>query len=230
MGFIQQLFSQARQTLSNISGVVKNLIARWREHQRLLEQREDYLRWVQEQEIEYRPDKVDVTLARQCKEFLWEIFPDGIASKVEQMTDEEILNLFEQMTKDAASIMGVELQDIDLYSNSKRPQCYYCGYYNWQSQAFHLNAAFLLSHQVELIEEQIYTIFHELKHARQWEAVNGEKDFGYSQETIQRWAENFKYYIPGDENDEAYRKQPVENDAYGFESILKGERQFETLL
>jgi len=30
-------------------------------------------------------------------------------------------------------------------------------------------------------------------------------------------------------SDELYRKQPVEFDAFGFETILKGERQFEVI-
>jgi hypothetical protein len=76
-----------------------------------------------------------------------------------------------------------------------------------------------------LIEEQIYTIFHELKHARQWAAVLGEKDYGYSDELLQKWGENMQNYIPPYESDEAYRKQPMELDTFGFESILKGERE-----
>lgn len=208
--------------LKNITNAVMSRINAWRERRR-------YIIGLCDQQIEYRPDKVDVALARECKEYLWEMFPNGIGAKVEQMTDEEILALFHQIIKDAESIMGLKLDNIDLYTSAEWPLGYYCGYYNHQDNSLHINAAFLLSGNVSLIEEQVYTIFHELKHARQWAAVVGDIDFGYSQETLQQWAESFQMYIPSSENDEAYRKQAVELDAYGFETILKGERQFETL-
>lgn len=207
---------------------VTNRIAVWRERRRYHEQISEYLEQIQELDNKYRPEKPDVIVAQQCRDYLSETFPNGIKEKVGQMSQEELMELFKDIESNAESLLGVHVDVVDFYTSEEQPICGYCGYYSQSDNSLHVNAALLLSGNVDLIEEQVYTIFHELKHARQWAAVMGTADYGYSDELLRSWAENMQSYIPPYEGDEVYRKQPLELDTFGFESILKGEKQFET--
>ena len=205
----------------------------WREKREYIQQNSGYIEQLEKMDAEYRPEKPDVEMALRCKEYLSQVFPNGINERTQNMSKEELLSLFESMITDAQQLMDVNVGTVDFYSTDEPPTCGYCGYYSHSDRSLHINVAFILSGESKLIEEQVFTIFHELKHARQWAAVegrlNGAKDYGYSDEQIRIWAENFNHYIPTCISDELYRKQPVEFDAFGFETILKGERQFEVI-
>lgn len=204
----------------------------WREKREYIQQCIGYAEQLEKMDAEYRPEKPDIELALRCKEYLSKVFPNGINERTQNMPKEELLSLFESMITDAQQLMDVSVE-VDFYSTEEPPTCYYCGYYNHSDKILHINAAFILSGESKLVEEQVFTIFHELKHARQWAAIegklNGDKDYGYSDEQIMIWAENYNHYIPTSISDELYRKQPVEFDAFGFETTLKGERQFEVI-
>lgn len=212
---------------------VAERVGHWRWKRKYVEQNSEYIAQLKQMDAQYHPEKPDVEVALKCKEYLFDFFPNGINEKIQNMSPEELLELFKQIEKDAEQILDVQIDNVDYYSTSEQPACGYCGFYNRTDNSFHINAAFILSGQPELIEEQVYTIFHELKHARQWAAIEGklkgDKDYGYSDEQIRIWAENLKHYIPIFVSDELYRKQPVEMDAFGFELIIKGERQFEVI-
>ncbi len=205
----------------------------WRRKRKYIQQNSVYMEQLEKMDAEYHPERPDVKLALRCKEYLSQEFPYGIKERTENMSREELSNLFEKMVEDARQMMDVNLDTVDFYTSDEAPACDYCGYYSHSDRSLHINAALILSGKPQLIEEQVYTIFHELKHARQWAAVEGKlndvKDYGYSDEQIRIWAENFDHYIPISVSDELYRKQPVESDAFGFETILKGERQFEII-
>ena len=102
-----------------------------------------------------------------------------------------------------------------------------CGGYRHRDNSLRLNLAMIVSDEPELFREQVSTIFHELVHARQHEAVfalaNGKpyEEYGYSVEDLQVMANNFLNYITPGENYEAYTKQPVEAEAYWFEEQIK---------
>lgn len=184
-------------------------------------------------DVKYRPEKPDVELALRCKEYLSGIFPNGIREKTQYMSKEELLNLFLQVEKDAEEIMDVSVNALDFYATDKPPENGYYGYYRRVDKSVHLNAACILSGDPQIVEKMIYTIFHELKHARQWDAMSGylnkTKDYGYSEKQIRGWLENAANYIPSYVCDELYRKQPLENDAFGFESVVRGIRKFEAI-
>jgi hypothetical protein len=186
-------------------------------------QNQEYFDQVRAMDSEYKPENVDIDLALRSKEYLDTLFPDGIKCKVENMSEEELLELFKSIEKEAETLMDVHIDNVDFYSTEKVPECYYYGSYSHDDNTFHINLAFINSGNPELIQEQVFTIFHELKHARQWAAILGEKDYGYSEAQLIQWAENFQHYIPSVIDDELYRKQPLERDSFGFESILKGE-------
>lgn len=205
----------------------------WREKRKYIQQNSGYVEQLERMDAEYHPEKVDVEMALKCKEYLRQVFPGGINERTQNMSKEELASLFEEMAKDAQQLMDVNVDKVDFYATEELPDCNYCGYYRHSDKSLHINASLILSGEPSLIEEQVYTIFHELKHARQWAAVEGKlsglKDYGYSDEQIGMWAENYSHYIPISVSDELYRKQPVELDAFGFEAILKGERQFEVI-
>lgn len=202
-------------------------------HESVEQQQEDYATRLGRMSVKYRPEKPDVELALRCKEYLSGVFPNGVSEKVQGMSKEELLNLFLQVEKDAEEIMDVSISDLDFYTTDDPPENGYYGYYSSADKSVHLNAVFILSGDPRLVEELIYTIFHELKHARQWDAMDGylnkTKDYGYSEKQVKVWMENGANYIYPCVSDELYRKQPLENDAYGFASVVRGIRKFEAI-
>lgn len=205
----------------------------WREKRKFIQENHEFIEQLEKMDAKYHPEKPDVEMALRCKEYLSQVFPNGISERTQNMSKEELLNLFESIVSDAQNLMEINVATIDFYTTEEAPACGYCGYYSHSDCSLHINAAFILSGEPALIEEQVFTIFHELKHARQWAAIegklNGNIDYGYSDEQLRIWAENFSHYVPTFVSDELYRKQPVEFDAFGFESILKGDKQFEVI-
>lgn len=201
----------------------------WRERRKYIEEHQEYIDQLEKMDGLYKPESIDVELANRCREYLFTVFPYGIREKIQGMSQEELIEFFKQVEKDAEEIMDVRVDNVNFYATDEEPECRYCGCYNHDSNSLNINAAFILRGGPELVEEQIYTIFHELKHARQWAAVLKEKDYGYSDAQLEAWGENMLNYIPTFVSDELYRKQPLEVDTFGFESILKGERKLETV-
>lgn len=201
----------------------------WRERRKYIEEHQEYIDQLEKMDGLYKPESIDVELANRCREYLSTVFPNGIKEKIQGMSQEELIEFFKQVEKDAEEIMDVHVDNVNFYATDEEPECGYCGYYSHDGNSLNVNAAFILRGGPELVEEQIYTIFHELKHARQWAAVLKEKDYGYSDAQLESWGENMLNYIPTFVSDELYRKQPLEVDTFGFESILKGERKLETI-
>ena len=203
------------------------------ESERIDQQQDDYATRLEQMDVKYRPEKPDVELALRCKEYLSGIFPNGIREKTQYMFKEELLNLFLQVEKDAEEIMDVSVNALDFYTTDKPPENGYYGYYSSVDKSVHLNAVYILSGNPQIVEEMIYTIFHELKHARQWDAMDGylnkTKDYGYSEKQIRDWLEDAANDIPPHISDELYRKQPLENDTFGFTSVVRGIRKFEAI-
>ena len=102
------------------------------------------------------------------------------------------------------------------------------GSYNWGEHKLELNLALITCGDPDLFMEVCGTVFHELVHARQYQAVQtlmaGEsvEKFGYTTEYVRLLADNFDHYIRPEENYEAYTKQPIEAEAFWFkEQILQ---------
>ena len=203
-----------------ISWVVER-ISCWSERRQNAEVNPEYLAQVQAMDAQYKPEPPDVELADKCGAYLAEKFPGGIEAAIQNMSGEDLLELFKQIESDAEQLMGIGIDIVDIYESETPPTNCYMGYYDHSDNSIHLNKMFILSGNVQLVKEQISTIFHELKHARQWkaleDAIEGQNTFGYSENQLVAWAENFMHYIPSSVDDELYRKQPVELDTFGFE-------------
>lgn len=222
--------------LDKLKLILKRIFGRTQEFEEKFEQlseKEEYIEQLKQCDLKYHPEFVDVKLALECKEYLAKVFPYGIRETVQNLSNQELLELFKNIEKDAEKIMDVHIDMVDFYSTLEEPNATYGGYYCFGDRSIHINTAYIYSGDPLQIEWQIYAIFHELKHARQHEAVNGAiygtKDYGYSHELLQSWYENIYIYVNPEESDELYRKQPLEADSYGFTSIISSERQFEML-
>jgi len=193
----------------------------WRQRRQFLEDHKEYIEQLEAFDCNYTPETVDRECAGKCSEYLKSLFPSGIKSGVSNMSKEELSELFPKLFNDIKEILDVDIDTFDFYSGAEPPENYYCGYYSYEDNSLHVNADLILDSTPELVEEQIYTMFHEMKHARQWQAISGDKYYGYSDEQLLAWAEDFRNYIPSPVSDELYRKQPVEMDSFGFESLIK---------
>lgn len=205
----------------------------WRKRREFVLNNKEYIDQLAKSDAQYRPEEPDIEAALRCREYLAEVFPDGISEKLRDMSKEEVAELFREIVAKGQEIMDVELENVDFYSTEEPPACDYSGYYRHFDKSLHINMEFVFSGDPKLMEAQVYTIFHELKHARQWAAIKGwycgSKDYGYSNEQIRIWAENLQHYIPNWVSDELYRKQPVEDDAYGYVRLIRKSRQFGVL-
>ena len=70
------------------------------------------------------------------------------------------------------------------------------------------------------------TIFHEGRHAYQYETIN--KKLPWYAFRAKKWRKNWEGYIPSNENSVAYNNQAVEQDAqkYAFKQMLKLNRKY----
>lgn len=174
----------------------------------------------------YVPTKPDQKIAEESKEFLDRKFRRGIRETMRNQTPEERIQTIKEVVKEASRILDVDVDKVDFYQlDSEMGKT--CGYFNREENSLNLNAYMITCDRMDLVEEQVYTVFHELIHARQWTAVTGKKDYGYTSETILEWANNFVNYVPPTVSDEMYRRQPLERDAFGFEALIKGEYTIE---
>lgn len=170
----------------------------------------------------YVPSPPDQKIATESKEYLDRKFRIGIKETIKHQSPEQRIETVKDVIQEAARIMDVKVDKVDFYQPEGEMKRV-CGYYDRTENSLNLNAYMITGDNLALVEEQIYTVFHELLHARQWAAVTGKKDYGYTPEKLLEWAINFQHYIPCTVDDELYRRQPLERDAFGFEAIIKGE-------
>lgn len=98
------------------------------------------------------------------------------------------------------------------------------GYFDRDTHTFYINIAKICSRNGRTVTDVILTIAHEIYHARQFNAVLGVCDYGYSSKRIFEWGENFNNYFSV-EYGPLYFYQPVELSAYKYEySISKALR------
>lgn len=223
MGFILSAIENVKDFFSSILNKIRERSNAWNEHRQRLRERSDYIRQIEQFESTYCPEEPDQKLALRVQQYLEEKFPNGIEERLSQMSVDELPDFFIEIEKEAEEIMDVTTEEtVIVYPTTEEENMKYgCGFYNRKDNLLCINGVYLYSGDTELIKEQIFTIFHELKHARQWAAIEHRKDYGYSEELIQVWEQNMRNYISPYESDEAYRKQPVELDTFGFEEQLK---------
>lgn len=173
--------------------------------------------------------EADAPLVENANAAIMAHFPERIYETSRDAKPEERKRWIEELVPKAAQAMGLknppelmfEIPDDITQVNSL------CGGYSHSNNTISINLAMVVSSEPELFQEQVSTIFHEMVHARQWEAVSAWaaeesfEEYGYSEDYIKIMAENFCNYISYRENPEAYAKQPVEAEAFYFESQIR---------
>lgn len=166
----------------------------------------------------YKPEECDIKMSVDCQKLLDTYFrePMGeplyvrIENRMKGMTPDQKKKLIMEITAKASTVMHVQLDNV-VFENS---DC--MGTYNFRKNELMVSNAYIESDKCNV--EVIKTIFHELKHAVQYKAVStGGNVWGYSDDTLIAWANNFQDYISCVWDPEGYYTQPIEIDSFGFE-------------
>ena len=173
--------------------------------------------------------KADQPLVDNSIHAIREHFPAGVIETAINSNPEDRKKKIEELVPIAALAMGIknppELEFF--FPDSIEQMNSLCGGYRHKDNTLRLNLAMIVSGEPELFREQVSTIFHELVHTRQHEAVSALADgkpyeeYGYSVDYLQVMAENMLNYVAYGENYEAYTKQPIEAEAFWFEEQIK---------
>ena len=163
---------------------------------------------------EYQPEKEEKEMARKCAEALYEEYPNGLEELKEKSVEERagaIRRLARKVSdKLDAGINDVIVEDIPAAI---------AGAFDRETRDLSINGLFL---QIdETLGCQVSTVFHELTHAVQWDAVNNRNIRGFSFELLNAWSLNLENYISPYEGDEFYTKQPVEASAFWLEQEVE---------
>lgn len=214
---IKEFVSDLATVIKTAAKSISDRYKRWRERRK---QYIEYIRNVQSTTIVYQPSSADAELISDCKNLVSQEFPNGIESSLLPLSLEERSERIVDFTKKVADLMNVQLDDIVFFSPSEYGGAQ--GFYSHDSRRLMLNIAYLAVDEPQVLKDVLNTIFHECKHCRQYSAIVDGVDYGYSKELLKEWMLNSLNYIPPEVNDEAYRKQPLEADAFGFaDSIIK---------
>ena len=176
--------------------------------------------------LKYNPEPPDVILSQSLISWFAEA---DIVNSIKNLSEEGKIDYLQNTLRPKLNeIMGI---NIPQYSWFDRDTKFYDAngnlidfsttfgfhYADEQNQHFmYINSDYLSSNDDNAISILLNTILHESKHARQYDAVNGLSDFGYSKELLDSWSINFQKYISSEESDEGYMKQPIELDAWFF--------------
>lgn len=158
-----------------------------------------------------------------------EHFPATVVETAIHSNSEDRKKKIEELVPKAARAMGIKNPPtVEFFIPDSIEQLHsLCGGYRRSDNTLRLNLAMIVSQEPELFREQVSTIFHELIHTRQHEAISAfaegkpYEEYGYSAEYIQIMAENMLNYITPGENPEGYSKQPIEAEAFWFEEQIK---------
>lgn len=161
-------------------------------------------------------EKPDQELAENCISYLKDTFPAGIGNTLIRLTPEQREEKLSEVYNNALRLFGVDVPLVRTYHSSS-----ILGAFSRTERKTYLNVAPLQTEYKELMAEQVFTIFHELNHARQWATATGVIDFGYSEQRRAELLLNFDRYIRPEVSDRRYRMQPLEVDSYRLEEKLK---------
>lgn len=169
----------------------------------------------------YHPEECDLKMQAKCREMLQEHFPEPkdmplyirIQNRLDGMAAEDKKAVVLDIAARAAQIMQVDVDKIEFIDDHNM------GSYHFKTRRLSISNAYVESDidNVELIK----TIFHELKHGVQYQAIGaGGNVWGYSDETLIDWLNNLQHYTRPEVDRELYFTQPLEIDSFGFECAI----------
>ena len=177
----------------------------------------------------YLPEPTEIEAIGRAKDTIGQHFPNGIEDTLTNMNESQRIETFQNFVQDAIVDLNLDKTNLNvqIVSPETEEEMSVFGYFSRSDNTLFVNAEFIVCDNLELAKEQVFTVYHELLHARQWAAVcawastpQGDT-FGYSVNRILEYANNYGHYTSPIEDRERYREQPLERDAYGFESKLK---------
>lgn len=161
----------------------------------------------------------DLKLVQDTVSYLDNRYCHQAPAMMVEMSPLERTKEVETVARDLGKIMGVEVTKVNIYIPG-RENCNECGSYDRSTGEVNINISQLFSEDAEILVDVISTIAHELYHARQWNAVSGKTEYGYSAEKLVSWGGNFLQYYPPIYGP-LYYYQPLEADARGYENAIK---------
>ena len=174
----------------------------------------------------YVPTQKEEKIIADSGKFLQEKFPNGIEYAAKNASIEDRKRSINEIIRGGCEIFGIDYNQLDVNIESLDGKT--CGAYNWRNRKLTINENMIVSNDPTLFEEQIYTVFHELTHAAQFEALSAYandrpfEQYGYTEEQLYLFAQNWPdvgVYITAPYED--YIKQPVEAYAFGRENRIK---------
>ena len=168
--------------------------------------------------VQYQFEKPDIELTKKCAKYIHDKFPNGFAAYYHNSTLDERIDLVRTMTYELAEVYGVNISDVVFFTPNIEREIRTAGQFSPNDNSVQLNFSLLVSPNRASFTDMMLTVLHELKHARQWAAKSGWYDYGYSPELLFSWSANWinGNYIDFMVDDEGYRKQPLEADAFAF--------------
>lgn len=225
---LQQQLDKIRQTVDETMESIRNSLKElyesavekfklWQERLRYYIDKTKYKVSVWFSDNTYQMNPVDQELREKCQAYVDINFPYGLCHALEQIPEEDREAFLKEHICSISSLMEVKVNDVVFFIPSNEEEMNTRGAFDRESGIVYINAAFIYYLEApQYTEHVLITIFHELKHARQYTAVFDGADYGYSRELLLEWALNMKYYITNEESDRAYRRQPIEKDAFGW--------------
>ena len=126
-------------------------------------------------------------------------------------TYEQRQQMIREIVAKINTIQGTKVTNIEFYNQGPQNGMMSNGYYRDSDRSIHINL-----YRQQDFEGILTTVVHELRHAYQHEVTRNPEQFIVTEETAQSWARNFKNYITAERSYNAYRSQPVEQDARDF--------------
>jgi len=228
MNILQKLKVRAKAVLRFVGTAVEELFDRvkeriktWYARYKYFVEKENYIEITKDSQSDYVVNQQDKLLADECQAYIDKALPSGLTEALEPLSDSDRIEFVRGFVQDLSEVMGVDIHEVRFFSPSCPEEASCLGMYDPEEKSIVLNALFIFNlEEPKATEYMTRTILHELKHARQYAAIEGENDFGYDKDVLDTWRYNFAYYIRSEECDEAYRKQPVEVDADGWSSLI----------
>lgn len=181
-----------------------------------LAEKEELLATLEQAERGYVEEDCDYNMRLKCQELLKCFCPNGVKEKFEEFETVEKRKLFvQELVDNVKQIMQVEITQVVI---CEMPMENRGGYvYNDEKNCIHkalfLNELYL----IEDPERAIETVFHELKHGVQNEAIFEKDKWGYSAQRKAQWLNCMNNnYVRGNYSFEAYSLQAIEIDARLF--------------
>lgn len=218
---VKNVTKEVRDVARFAAGQVKDKINEWDKRYKEWKAKRQYIKGAKAEQHVVVDEKPDIDVKEKTKKLLDNTFHGKVEETLKVKTPAERIKCIEDFGKDLTKICGVEDVTVEVAypADPVSMQCF--GYYNDEEKKVYINAAVVECDHPRLVAEQVFTVIHEVNHARQWAIVRDYEKFGISPQKAWELMLNMRYYIRPEENDEAYRKQPVEAESYRMEEEMK---------